>query len=355
MNKKYYFAVEPTKSCPLSFPERWLYSFLIFRTSLNKPAAEACIFRNCGFSNRAVKSYLGELRDAGLVAETNGHYVASEPSVECWQWFVQKGNSEALPWFQRFATYAVYVPNPHQGLPLTHSAVLSLVWSLKHGSGWTTIRPAALATMLFPDMDRASAKRQINRAAKNLRDKGLLDGRWNITVQKEHHHLWRDADHLANPRSQSEVGRKSLREYILDYLENYECYYCFSCAREMGIHLDYIERTMAKAGYNQRQILNYWEDLLFEPGYCDRRLVFLELFAGRGFMQVFKLAEEMTAENRIAKGYVGISLGLLRRLTQYELLTIKDMAGKANSKGEPLLRYYEPDHDRMRKGAWTAA
>jgi uncharacterized protein YbdZ (MbtH family) len=233
--------------------------------------------------------------------------------------------------------------------------VLSLVWSLKHGSGWTTIRPAALATMLFPEMDRASAKRQINRAAKNLRDKGLLDGRWNITLQKEHYHLWRDADHLANPRSRSEVGRKSLREYILDYLENYECYYCFSCTREMGIHLDYLERMMTKAGYNQRQILDYWEDLLFEPGYCDRRLAFIEVFAGRGFMPVFTLAEDMTAENRIAKGYVGISLGLLRRLTQYELLTIKDMSGKTNSKGESLLHYYEPDHDRMRKGAWTAA
>ena len=223
-NKKYYFAVEPTKSCPLSFPARWLYSFLIFRTSLNKPAAEACIFRNCGFSNRAVKSYLGELREAGLVAETNGHYLASEPSAECWQWFVQKGNSEALPWFQRFASYAVYVPNPHQGLPLTHSAMLSLVWSLKHGSGWTTIRPAALATMLFPEMNRASAKRQINRAAKNLRDKGLLDHRWNVTVQKEHHHLWRDADHLANPRSRSDVGLVSLREHVLDCLESYECH-----------------------------------------------------------------------------------------------------------------------------------
>ena len=96
-NKKYYFAVEPTKSCPLSFPARWLYSFLVFRTSLNKPATEACIFRNCGFSNRGTKGYLGELREAGLVAETNGHYVASEPSVERWQWFVQKGKSEALP------------------------------------------------------------------------------------------------------------------------------------------------------------------------------------------------------------------------------------------------------------------
>jgi hypothetical protein len=53
--KKYYFAVEPTKSCPLSFPARWVYSFLVFRTSLSKPASEACIFRNCGFSNRGVK------------------------------------------------------------------------------------------------------------------------------------------------------------------------------------------------------------------------------------------------------------------------------------------------------------
>jgi len=296
--------------------------------------------RNLGICNRAVKGYLGELRDAGLVAETNGHYVASEPSAECWQWFVQKGNSEALPWFQRFATYAVYVPNPHQGLPLAHSALLSLVWSLKHGSGWTTIRPAALATMLFPDMNRASAKRQINRAAKNLRDKGLLDGRWNITVQKEHYHLWRDADQLANPRSRSEAGLVSLRECFLDYMEDYECYLCFSNVRELGMQLDCCERAMKKAGYNQRQILEYWEDLLFEPGYCNRCLTFIEVFAGRGFMPVFKLAEEMTAENRIAKSYVGISLGLLRRLTQYELLTIKDMGGKTNSKGESLLRYY---------------
>ena len=81
--------------------------------------------------------------------------------------------------------------------------------------------------MLFPEMNRASAKRQINRAAKNLRDKGLLDHRWNVTVQKEHHHLWRDADHLANPRSRSDVGLVSLREHVLDCLEGYECQFCF--------------------------------------------------------------------------------------------------------------------------------
>jgi biotin operon repressor len=355
-NKKYYFAVEPTKSCQLSFAARWVYSFLVFRTSLNKPASGACIFRNLGICNRAVKEYLGELRDAGLLAEVNDYYLASDPG-EHWQWFVQKNNGENLPWFQRFATYAVYVPNPHQKLPLTHSALLSLVWSLRHGSGWITIRPAGLATMLFPEMNRASAKRQINRAAKNLRDKGLLDDRWNVTVQPEHHHYWRDADHLANPRSRSDCGEDSLREYVLGSLKHngYECYYCFPNNRELGMHLDRCEQAMKRAGYNQRQILDYWGDVVYEPGYCNRLLALVEVFAGKGFMAVFKMAEEMTTENRISKGYVGISLGLLRKLTQYEMLTIKDMAAKKNSNGESLLRYYEPNHERLRGSAGSAA
>jgi len=226
--------------------------------------------------------------------------------------------------------------------------MLSLVWSLKHGSGWTTIRPAGLATMLFPEMNRASAKRQINRAAKNLRDKGLLDDRWNVTVQPEHYHYWRDADHLANPRSRSEVGGDSLREYILDRLNGYECFLCFPNTRELGMHLDHCEQVMKRAGYNQRQIIDYWRDVVYEPVYCNRLCGVVEVFVGKGFMPLFRLAEDMTAENRICKGYVGISLGLLRRLTQYELLTIKDMAPRKNSNGECLLRYYEPNHERLR-------
>ena len=38
------------------------------------------------------------------------------------------------------------------------------------------------------------------------------------------------------------------------------------------MHVDRCEKMMKKAGYNQRQILDYWDDVLFEPGYCDRCL-----------------------------------------------------------------------------------
>jgi hypothetical protein len=280
-------------------------------------------------------------------ASSNGYYLASEPSAECWQWFIQKSNGEPLPWFRRFASYAVYVPTPHQGLPLTHSALLSLVWSLRHGSGWYRIRPAGLATMLFPELKRASAKRQVNRAAKNLRDKGLLDEQWNVTVEKEHHGLWRDADHLANPRSRSEVEGMTLRQYVVDALDGYQCRFFFDNLYEMGMHMDRCERAMKQAGYNQRQILEYWDDLIYEPGYCHKHCPLVEAFA-HGFLTVFKVAEARTADNRIMKGYVGISLGFLRQLTRYELLTIKDLADRTNSNGECLLRYYEPSEERLR-------
>jgi hypothetical protein len=343
-NKKYYFFVEPTKSCLLSFSVRWIYSFLVFRTSLNKPASESCIVRNCGISNRAVKHYLNNLRDVDLLAEDNRYYLANEPG-QCWEWFVLKRNSEPLPWFKRFATYAVYIPNPRQKLPLSHSALLSLVYSLTQG-GWNTIRTTGLATMLYPNLKRSSAKRQVNRAAKNLREKGLLGNDWEITIQKEHHRYWRDADHLINPRSRSDVGYVSLRKYVVDILKDYQCQYFFDDLWEMGNHLDRCEEAMRLAGYNQQQILQYWNDVIYAPSYCDRKGRWLEVFIAKAFLSVFKTAEDLTKENRITKGYVGISLGLLRKLTEYEMLTFRDLANKRNAEGGSLLRNYEPNTDR---------
>jgi hypothetical protein len=347
-DKKYYFLVDATKSCQLSFAARWVYSFLIFRTTVNKPVAEICICRNLGISNRAVKGDLAELREAGLLAEANNRYLAAEPSEERWQWFVQKGKADALPWFQKFAYNPVYVPNPRQKMPLTHSALLSLAWSLRQRNGWK-FRASGLATMLFPDLKRESGKRQVNRAAKSLRDKGLLDDRWNVTIEETHYHLWRDADHLANPRSRSDVGYASLRESVTDTLTevSYQCRH-FENLYKMGKRMEDYEHFMKIAGYSQSQILDYWQDVLFEQAYCNRHCNLLEAFVAKGFMPVFNVVEERTSQNRIAGKYTGISLGFLRKMTEYELLTLKDMAGKTNSNGESLLRYYEPDEVRMR-------
>ena len=347
-DKKYYFLLDATKSCPLSFAARWTYSFLVFRTSANKPAAEICICRNLGVSNRAVKNNLAELREAGLLAEVNNRYLASEPSADRWQWFVQKDNAEALPWFQKFAYNPVYVPNSHQGMPLTHSALLSLLWSLQQRNGWR-IRASGLATMLFPNLKRESRKREVNRGIENLRKKGLLDECGKVTIEEKHHHLWRDADHLANPRSRSDVGYASLRELVVDALADasYQCK-IFKDLQGLGKRLEEYEHFMKIAGYSQPLILDYWHEVVFAPGYCYCQCRPLEAFVAKGFMPVFNIAEERTSRNRISGSYTGISLGFLRKMTQYELLTIKDMDARTNSNGESLLRYYEPDEERMR-------
>jgi len=59
---------------------------------------------------------------------------------------------------------------------------------------------------------------------------------------------------------------------------------------------------------------------------CDRRLVYLEVFAGRASCGV-QLARRHDGREPDRQGYVGIAR-IARRLTQYELLTIKDMGGK---------------------------
>jgi hypothetical protein len=193
--------------------------------------------------------------------------------------------------------------------------------------------------MLFPDLSRLTAKRQVNRAAKNLRDKGLLDGQWNVTIGEGHQGYWRDADQLANPRSRSDVPYANLRECVLGSLQQYQCQFFFENLCSMGRHLDHCEQVMKQAGYNQPQILQYWQDVLYDPAFCNAKCRFVEVFIGRAFLPVFKLAEQMTSQNRTAKGYIGISLGLLRKLSQYEMLAIKDLDRKADSTG---LLLYEP-------------
>ena len=195
-------------------------------------------------------------------------------------------------------------------LPLMHSALLSLVWSLNNGDRWWHIRTAGLATMMFPAMNPLSAKRQINRAAKNLRAMGLLDDQWNITLQEEHHHLWRDAEELVNPRIKKDVGYPNSREYLLECLRKYDCRF-YKGKVEMSRDLDSHDLAMRNAGYNRKQILDYWEVVMLNRQFCEKQPRFVEMFVKKGFRVAFNVAEDITRENRLAGKYSGISLGLL--------------------------------------------
>ena len=166
--------------------------------------------------------------------------------------------------------------------------------------------------MLFPNLKRESRKREVNRGIENLRKKGLLDECGKVTIEEKHHHLWRDADHLANPRSRSDLGYASLRELVVDALADasYQCK-IFKDLQGLGKRLDEYEHFMKIAGYSQSQILDYWHEVVFAPGYCHCQCRPLEAFVAKGFMPVFNIAEERTSRNRISGSYTGISLGCL--------------------------------------------
>ena len=350
--KKYVFMVEPTKSCQLSFHARWVHSFLVYRVSFGKAASEDCICRNLNICNRAVKKYLSELRDAGLLVAERGRYLASDPR-ERWHWFVQKENSENLPWFERFGSYAVYVPKSGQKLPLMHSALLSLIYSLHNGKKWWHFNTTGLATMMFLAMKPSSAKRQVNRAAQNLRALGLLDDRWNLTMQERHHDLWRDADKLISRRSRSDVGYLSSREYVSNCMKNFDCQF-YSSKVQMGRDLDSHDLAMRNAGYNRKQIVEYWEEVLYDPQFCDALPDFVEMFIKKGFLVAFQVAEDITKENRLGGTFSGISLGLLRQKSQQEIRTIKDWDAKrsypdASGQTHSQLIYYDPNYFQLRR------
>ena len=52
--------------------------------------------------------------------------------------------------------------------------------------------------------------------------------------------------------------------------------------------------------------------MIYEPLFCNWKCDLVEVFVAKGFLSVFETAEDQTKENRITKGYVGISLGFLR-------------------------------------------
>ena len=97
---------------------------------------------------------------------------------------------------------------------------------LINGDRWWHFRTAGLGDdgTFFCDETCLHAKRQVNRAAENLRALGLLDEPdGNTTPRKKHHHLWRDAEELVNPRIKKDVGYPNSREYLLECLRKYDC------------------------------------------------------------------------------------------------------------------------------------
>jgi hypothetical protein len=127
----------------------------------------------------------------------------------------------------------------------------------------------------------------------------------------------------------------------------------------MGKDLDQHDQAMRKAGYNSKQISDYWYEIMMDPQFCDRQYRLIEMFVRKGFPVAFMVAEEITVVNRATGKYSGISLGMLRKKSQQTLLDMKywdEKRSARDSKGQTssMLMYYDSSHEGLRSGSKSA-
>jgi predicted transcriptional regulator len=161
--KKYFPIVVSTKKCPLTYSERVVYSYLVFRLHKEQTATRAKMVKVLRLAKNTVSKAVAELEKIGLVAKEQKWYRASKPDDAQKAWFAKNGRTSEL-WNRQFATYAVYCPKKGSGLSTKANALLWLLYSLAPKYGRPVVfgqHLAGLAAML--NMSEKGVKQGIDR------------------------------------------------------------------------------------------------------------------------------------------------------------------------------------------------
>ena len=305
-NKKYIFYCETTKDNRLSFPQNLLYSFLVYRSKKNNPPSINRIAENLGGNKRTIAKNLAILQSHHLADGTK----ALPPDAEHERWWRYKADADC--WQDRFASFKLYLPT--KALPLSHSAVISLIISLHKNENWV-FSIGGLATMLFPALSQKSGKREMWRIVAELKERNLLNDWWDVKPDES---LWRDA------------GFQQIESKLSDILpEEYEPV-VFSSLDNLVASMDYCEDLMKKSNFARKQIHEHFQCVNKVP------LDVMETYFLH-FPKIFGWCEKITNENRINGKFSGASsIGLLTKKTADEFARMEAFAQRG------LIRDYEP-------------
>ena len=161
-NKKY-VPVIATGKCPLTYSQKMVYSYLVFRLRKEQTASRAKMVKVLRLAKSTVSKALGELEKIGLVVQEQKWYRAAEPDDAQREWFAWNGRTGEL-WNRQFATYAVYCPRRASGLSTKANALLWLLYSLAPKYGRPVVfgqHLAGLAAML--NMSEKGVKQGVQR------------------------------------------------------------------------------------------------------------------------------------------------------------------------------------------------
>jgi len=314
LKAKQLFFIAGTKDSPLSFNDRLVWSFLVYRLGQAKGDSTKGavrlnqIERGTGLDDRIIRSSLAELNDLGLAQwtehntkaverdgkshnRTDGKVVAIEG--ESSQWFRRRKDAKSVnyPWFRTFVYFVMSLPSKGT-LTARQNA---LYWVIKFGPRQKQTYYAAWLGV---------SRRTIQLNVNDLRDLGLLVPD-SLTVSPQPPDLWVSKVVKLKPTKKWSLS-KSFN--FTDELE----YSFYRSAAEINKSLDHRANQMVAAGYSTKDVFDIWQEAFGLLNSKCGTVSSLEHFT-REFPEIFKVAESITRLNRESGSFNGVnSAGLLR-------------------------------------------
>lgn len=296
-HKRYLFMLNATAECELpNWNHLAVYSFLVYRAGMqNKSARIERIAKWLRLHWQTVQLALDDLQRLGLVAPLeNGRYIAQEPSSSQWSWFLTVTNTDNWAWHKRFASYRYYVTKHIGADTLTprESAILCKVHSWQESGLKINKKGFATQTLI--------AYRTVTAIFARLKARGLLDDQLRVAITEAQTRYWEDQH---RPKTKP---TNSLRDWFAKAWGDIECEY-FDSLDHMCHFLELSEESMLRAGYNRKEIRDYFRFVAVEL--LDKQPECIEVFLLRVFSRLFAAVERVHDTNR---HLYPNSLGLLK-------------------------------------------
>lgn len=295
--KRYVLVIVSTKKCLLTYHQRLVYSYLVYRLRKDQMATTLKIEKALRLDKKAVVKAVAALMSHKLVAEEMGQYRAEKPDKDQKTWFASNGRTDE-EWHRQFATYSVLRPRKGSMISTKTNAVLWLLYSLAKKYGKPAVfnqKIAGLATLL--NMSEKGVKQASDWLAKN----GLVERIGTTFLLKEPTDetlkLWETRPiqpttpftpvKLKLPEDKTDPNYERKRDEIQDINER----------------IDHYSRMMLRANCPEREIKEYWlyvikntltDEQLWEYVVCD-----------------FEGAFKLHSKEHLANGYHGSPMKLL--------------------------------------------
>lgn len=296
-HKRYVLVIVAKKLCPLTYHQRLIYSYLVYRLRQDQTASTLKISKILRMEKKVVEQAAKALAVHNLVVEESGQYCAKEPTKDQENWFASNKRTDGA-WHRQCATYPVLRPKKGSKISTKTNAILWLLYSLARKYGKPAVfsqNIAGLATLLN------MSEKGVSQAIKRLEKEGLVERIGTTFLLKEPSQqvleLWE-----TRPIQPTISFRPVYVNLTTDKNDpDYERY--LDIAKDINERIDFFSRMMLKAGCPEQDINEYWRYIIKNCRDLDQ----LWEYTVSEFEGVFNYYSEQHRKN----GYSGHPMKLL--------------------------------------------